>query len=357
MDVLENDFQLIEKQYSDLFRHMIGKCILITGATGMIASYLAKLLLYYADQYEIEVYLQCRNMKKAEKIYQNTANSPQLHLIQIDLDKEIDLDIPCDYIIHAASAAGMFYFKNFPVEVMMPNVVGTWNLLCYARQNGIRFLMLSSSTIYGEGGVEKEILSESDYGIVDPLLERSCYVEGKRCAEQLCASFSREYGVHAGIVRICHTYGPTLDILNDKRIIPRAIRQIINQKDIEIYDDPDSVTQCTYVGDVAAAILFVAAEGTTGEAYNACGDELLTMDQAISYMLNADPNIESKLVHLPVDSSYAFKKGSGINSLKLSNQKLKAMGWKVLFSNKEGFHRTIRSYLYPAAESLWQQEK
>lgn len=310
----------------------------------MIGSYLGWILLYLADELDLEIYLHHRNLDKVRASYQNLLSNRRLHVVSFDLTRKIPEEVRCDYIIHAASLAGNYHFQNFPVKVMEPNILGTWMLLNHAKETGAKLLLCSSSTVYGEEGITKEVITEADYGIVDPLTNRASYIESKRCAEQMCVAFTREYGIKTNIVRISHTYGPTFDIENDRRIIPRSIKKILSGQDVELYDDPDSLVQYTYVGDICSAILYVLAQGTSGEAYNACGDEMLSLPQIIKYMLEGAPDSASKLVLVPMDSHYAFQKGSRTNIKKLDNGKLKALGWENLFSGEEGFQRTIRSY-------------
>ena len=106
--------------------------------------------------------------------------------------------------------------------------------------------------------------------------------------------------------------------------------------------------QYTYIADMAAAILSVLLEGENGEAYNAGGDEIVKMDDVVEWMVNADPAIVSILREKEIDRNYSFGKGKGINFLKLSNQKLKELGWKQLYSNKDGFSRVVKYYLEEA---------
>ena len=346
MSVIIEDFDIIEKAYEKELGKLQGKKILVTGSYGMITSYLCLFLIHIMDKFDLELYLQGRNERKLRERYGNFEDKRHVHLMTFDFEKGGIPDIKPDFILHAASAASTKYFIECPVDVLRPNTVGTWNLLNYAKENHVeKFLFFSSNSIYGEGGVNKAVLTENDYGIVDPLNDRSCYIESKRMSEQMCAAFWKQYRVPSVIIRICHTYGPTFDIEQDTRIIPRTIKKILCDSDIEIYRDPDSVIQYTYIADMVAAILLIMLKGNNGEAYNAGSDEIVKMDDVISWMLQADPQIKSKLIEKEIDGKYNFAKGKGINFLKLSNEKLRSLGWRQLYSNEEGFKRTVRHYL------------
>lgn len=340
------DAEKIHCAFPTLFASLAHSKILITGACGLITSYLAKILLCCIQEYPFELYLQCRNIRKAEKLFEGCMDTGHVHLVDFPLEKEIPSDVRYDYILHGASPCSTHHFVHSPVDVIAPNALGTWNLLQYARNCGTKkVVFFSSNSIYGEGGISTDILTEKDLGIVDPLGVRSCYIESKRLAEQMCRAFSVQYGVPSSIVRICHTYGPTFSLEGDSRIIARIIRQITQNEDITMYKDPDSVIQYTYVADIATAILFLMLCGESGEAYNACGDEIMTMDQVVECMLKSDPRIRSRLIEKPIDENYAFSKGKGINFIKLSNSKLRSLGWRPLWPNEEGLTQVIQYYL------------
>ena len=161
----------------------------------------------------------------------------------------------------------------------------------------------------------------------------------------MCVSFSKQYGIHTNSIRICHTYGPTFNLEQDTRIIPRVVKNLINGSDIVLYKDPSSVVQYTYVADMVTAVLFVLLKGKINEVYNGCGDECILMDDAITIMIQSIPELTSKITEKEIDDNYNFSKGKGINLRKISNAKIKSLGWKPLFTNKDGFSRCVKSYM------------
>ena len=344
--MLLEDFEILHHAYSNIFAQIEGKKVLIVGATGMITSYLSKFLIYLLASFSFELYLHGRNEEKLATIYGREISNEHVHFVSFDFEKnQMPLFRP-DFIIHAASPASTKAFFETPVNVISPNIIGTWNLLNWAKEIKVhKFLFFSSVSIYGEGGLSKTILSEDDYGIVNPLCDRSSYVESKRTGEQMCCAFWKQYNVPTSIIRIRHTFGPTFDLSQDTRIVPKVIKKITEKKDIEIYKDPSALVQFTYIADLAAAILFVALRGKNGEAYNAAGNEVVRMDDVVDWMIHSDNHIQSKLIEKEIDSNYNFSKGKGINYLKLSNDKLKSLGWNQIYEVKEGFERTVRYYL------------
>ena len=179
--IIKEDFAIIENTYGQELEKLRGSSILITGSYGMITGYLGLFLADAMDKYDLKLILQGRSEQKLNEKYGHLLNSGRVQLTSYNFERgEVPEERP-DYIIHAASAASTKYFIETPVDVLAPNTVGTWNLLNYAKDQKIKkFLFFSSNSIYGEGGIEKDVLTENDYGIVDPLGERSSYVESKR---------------------------------------------------------------------------------------------------------------------------------------------------------------------------------
>lgn len=340
------DTELLMKTYPDVFQALKNKSILVTGATGLLTTYICKCLLSCAETYNIQLFLQCRSREKAEKIYKDYLNNAHAEIMTFDLINGKLPEVKFDHIIHAASMASTKYFVETPVDVILPNVVGTYRLLEMAKNTGTeRFLFFSSNSIFGEGGSDKEILTEKDYGIVDPLGDRASYIESKRLAEQMCRAYCKQYGVNTGIIRITHTYGPTFDIEHDMRILPRIIKNLISDNEMVMYKDPSAAAQYTYIADMAAAVLFILVKGAPGEVYNAGADDLVKIDDAVSWMLKASGKEDPTIKQIDVDENYNFAKGKGVNDKKVSNEKLRSLGWRQLYTPKDGFTRMVRCYM------------
>ena len=161
--IIQEDFKKLEDQYSEVLSELGGKTIYITGACGMITTYLSFFLLTLAENYHLNLFLQCRNVEKAKKIFSEFLGKDYLNLVNDNFEKGHMSAIRPENIIHAASAASTKFFIETPVDVMSPNIIGTWNLLNWAKDINVeKFLFFSSNSIYGEGGVNKDILEEND---------------------------------------------------------------------------------------------------------------------------------------------------------------------------------------------------
>lgn len=167
----------IEKLYN--------KRVLITGATGLIGSFMADLLLYAnrVAHAEIEIYLLARDEKRIKERFVSSLGKKRLHFIIQDVVNPLEMAAPVDYIMHAAGDGFPSAFREHPVETMMPALFGTYQLLQYAKENGIqKFLYVTSGEVYGKVLEERRAFTEDECGSVDSMDVRSCYPMAKRCA-------------------------------------------------------------------------------------------------------------------------------------------------------------------------------
>ena len=217
----------------------------------------------------------------------------------MDLNKEIMNEGTIDYIIHAAGGANPRLYSSKPVEVIEPNVIGTYNLLEYARKHGNKgFLIFSSGDVYGKVD-EPENISEETVGKVDQLDIHSCYSESKRMAETIAVSYFREYGIPIKILRIGHTYGPTMDIKNDPRVFASFLKCVLEKRNIEMLSDGLTKRPFCYLADAVAAYFTVLFKGDAGEAYNICNTgEFISMRELANIVLTLEKEKKLKVVYL-----------------------------------------------------------
>ncbi len=167
------------------WRRLENKCILITGATGMLASYVVYVLKHLNEKENlgIRILLLARNRQKLVRLFGNESDS-MVFLVQ-DVCDEIAYSDEVHYIVHAAGPASPFHILNDPVGIIRANTLGTLNVLERARKSGAeKVVFMSTREVYGRAD-DREVLRESDMGVVDPLDPRSCYPESKRVAETM----------------------------------------------------------------------------------------------------------------------------------------------------------------------------
>lgn len=250
------------------------KCILITGATGLIGSFAADMLLYAnrTQNADIEIYLLARDEERLRRRFASSMDEKSLHFIIQDVTGPLELDIMVDYIIHAAGDGFPAAFREHPVETMTPALFGTYQLLQYvlrtAKKSVLKkFLYVSSGEIYGKSvGIEHAFL-EHECGYLDSMSVRSCYPMAKRCAETLCVSFEEQYHVPVVVARPSHVYGASTSI-HDNRATTQFLHNAVAKKNIILRSAGKQMRSYTYVADCVSGIFTVLLNGTIGEAYN-----------------------------------------------------------------------------------------
>lgn len=171
--------------------------------------------------------------KKVESIFEDyISKTPELNICLQDINDELQLDGPVDYIIHTASITSSAQFVKEPVETILTMVQGCKNILKFAYEKRVcSFVYLSSLEVYGIPFEENQIslFSENNFGYLDPCKVRSSYPEAKRLAESLCISYFSQYNVPVKIVRLCQTFGPGVSY-NDSRVFAEFARCAIEEK-------------------------------------------------------------------------------------------------------------------------------
>lgn len=329
--IVEEDLKYITD--SDLpWDDLEGTNILITGANGMLPSYMVETILYLNTtrfKKKARVYAVVRNINKARKRFKKYHLRRDLHFIVQDIREPLEYIPKTDYIIHAASPASPKQFGIDPVGVIIPNTIGTCNCLEFARKNPIKsFLFFSSGEVYGD--VHGQI-TETSFGELDLVNPRACYAESKRMGETMCRAYHRQYGVPIKIIRPFHTYGPYMD-LDDGRVFADFVSDIINKRDIVVKSDGSSRRTFCYLSDATIAFFSVLLKGTVGGAYNVGGFEtsiwVLAMGLAKEYNLKVD-----KGTSLP-EYTRVFP----------DIKKIQTLRWNPKISILDGFRRTVRSF-------------
>jgi len=321
-----------------------GKSILITGATGMIPSYLAYTLLALNKKIskKCKIFVLVRNKTKAKKLFKNFLNDPSLKIIHQDVIHKIKIKTKVNYIIHGASPADPTQYQNHPIDALLPNIIGTKNLLDISlHKNFNGFLFLSSGAIYGN--LHKKSILENSFGTLDPLDIRSCYAESKRMGESMCSSWYNEKKIPIKIGRIFHTYGPTMK-LSDGRIFASLVSDVVNNRNLIIKSNGKTVRPFCYISDTISALFTILLKGKNGEAYNISNPtQSVSVNQLVKIIANIFPEKNLKIIKKNnLKHKYANK---SVTIQKPDISKIQKLGWHPTFSIKNGFRRTILSFL------------
>ncbi len=316
------------------------KKVLITGATGLIGSFMTDLLLYAnrIQGMEIDIYILARDEKRVTKRFASSLGVEKFHCIFQDVTKALNLKGSLDYIIHAAGDGFPSAFRTAPVETMTPALLGTYQLLQYARKVELeKFLYISSGEVYGKLPAAKQAFEEKDCGYLDSMAVRSCYPMAKRCAETLCVSFSEQYHVPVVIARPSHVYGACTSI-HDNRATVQFLNAVLEGKNVILNSHGRQMRSYTYVADCVSGVFTILLNGADREAYNVANRiSRLTIAEFARILAETAqtrceiriPSEEEKREYTPIE--YAV----------LDSSKLEKLGWRGQYPIYKGIRQML----------------
>lgn len=333
------DMQYIYKQNVP-WNKLKNKRVFISGAYGMLSSYIVLFLMYLNIYHEYNIYLivQGRNEEKARNRFSEFWDYKCFEYTDINICKRISGDIYADFYIHAAGIANPKLYSTSPVEVIEPNVLGTYYLLQNAKQSHCeKFLLFSSGDIYGAVD-DPTCIAEMNIGKMDPLDIHSCYGESKRLAETLCTSFAKEYDVPVTIARIGHTYGPTMDIYNDPRSFSSFMKCAIEKENIIMYSDGSAKRPFCYLADAVYGFMIMLLKGENSTAYNISNSEQFISIAELADTIAKICKNQIQIVKKNRTDSFVENTLNVCN--RLSEDKLRDLGWHCEFDIETGMTRT-----------------
>lgn len=320
-----------------------GAAVLITGATGLIGFQTLQALACHsvAGNKALKIIAMVRSEEKARAMFGNLVDRGLVVLFTGDVNEPLNYDGPVDYIIHGASATSSRYFVEKPAQTIMTAVGGTRNVLELAKEKQVKKMVyLSSLEVYGVPDGGKEYISETDYGYIDPMQPRSSYSEGKRMAECLCAAYAKEYGVNVTVARLSQTFGAGVDY-NDGRVFAEFARCAIEKRDIILHTQGNTLRTYCYLTDAISAIFCLMLRGEAGQAYNVTNPATAVTIRGMAQMVcDMTPGIGVR-IEIPAEIA-AF----GYNPemvIRLSSEKLEALGWKPTVGMEQMLRRLIES--------------
>jgi UDP-glucuronate decarboxylase len=317
------------------------KKALVTGAAGFLGSHLCRRLL--ADGYEVTALdnLFTGTKRTIEPLLADSRFSFVLHDITRPYWGQFD------EIYNLACPASPVHYQHNPVETMKTSVLGILNMLELAMKTKARLLHTSTSEVYGDPLVHPQV--ESYWGNVNTIGVRSCYDEGKRCAETLAADYRREYGVDVRIVRIFNTYGPNMHP-QDGRVISNFIMQALANEDLTLFGDGLQTRSFQYCDDLIEAMRrfmtlpretvddFFRRHGLGAPVLNTGNPGEYTIRELAEETLRLVPESTSKLVYRPLPADDPKRRRPDITRAK------ELLGWEPAVPLAEGLARTIASF-------------
>ena len=266
--------------------------ILVTGGAGFIGSHLIDRLM--SNNHEV---ICLDNFYTGSK--QNVMswlNNPRFEIIRHDITEPIRLEV--DQVYHLACPASPVHYQYNPIKTVKTNVMGTLNMLGLAKRVKARFLLASTSEVYGDPEIHPQ--TEDYRGSVNPIGIRSCYDEGKRVAETLTFDYYRENKVDVRVARIFNTYGPRM-LENDGRVVSNFVVQALRGNPLTVYGEGQQTRSFCYVSDLVEGLIKLMNGDYTGPVNLGNPEEytILELAQTIQNMIN--PEVQIKFTPLPAD--------------------------------------------------------
>ena len=308
--------------------HQTKKRIAISGGAGFIGSHLTDVLL--ASGHEVIV---IDNLYTGTKrnIAKHLAN-PRFEFIRHDITAPLYLEV--DEVYHLACPASPVHYQNNPIKTVKTNVLGTINMLGLAKRVKAKFLLASTSEVYGDPLQHPQ--TETYWGNVNTVGPRSCYDEGKRVAETLTYNYREQGHVDARIIRIFNTYGPRM-LFNDGRVVSNFIVQALGGEPLTIYGDGSQTRSFCYVDDLVDGIITVMEASSADGPYNLGNPGEFTVKEAAELIIQLTGS-KSKITYMPLPKDDPMKRRPDISRIESD------LEWNPKIAFKEGLVKSIEEF-------------
>ncbi|MGG7661086.1 UDP-glucuronic acid decarboxylase family protein [Dyadobacter sp. BHUBP1] len=316
------------------------KRVLITGAAGFLGSHLCERFLK-EGMYVIGMdNLITGDMRNIEHLMPN----PNFEFYHHDVTKYVHVPGELDYIMHFASPASPIDYLKIPIQTLKVGAMGTHNLLGLARAKKSRFIIASTSEVYGDPLVHPQ--TEDYWGHVNPIGPRGCYDEAKRYQEAITMAYHRYHGLETRIVRIFNTYGPRMR-LNDGRVLPAFMGQALRGEDITVFGDGTQTRSFCYVDDLVEGIYRLLMSDYSLPV-NIGNPKEITIGQFAEEIIKLT-GTDQKVVYKPLPQDDPKQRQPDISKAK------EILGWEPKVSREEGLRITYDYFRSLPKERLYEE--
>ena len=305
------------------------KKIVITGAAGFIGSNLVDKLLnegFFVYGIDNLITGSLDNLS-----HLNSNNN--FDFVNHDVTKYIDIKDKIDYVFHFASPASPIDYLEYPIQTLKANAIGGHNALGLAKKNNAKFILASTSEVYGDPLEHPQ--KESYFGNVNPIGPRSIYDEAKRFIESMTISYHVYHNLRVSIVRIFNTYGPRMKI-DDGRVLPTFIKQAASNKDLTVNGDGKQTRSFCYIDDLVNGIIQLM-NSEYSYPINIGNDDEVTINEIASTLISI-LNSESKIIYNELPEDDPLKRKPDLTLAK------KILNWGPKIDKKDGFEMLIQYY-------------
>ncbi|CAN4093059.1 unnamed protein product [Withania somnifera] len=304
-----------------------GLRIVVTGGAGFVGSHLVDRLIARGDSV---IVVDNFFTGRKENVMHHFGNS-RFELIRHDVVEPLLLEV--DQIYHLACPASPVHYKHNPVKTIKTNVVGTLNMLGLAKRVGARFLLTSTSEVYGDPLEHPQ--KETYWGNVNPIGVRSCYDEGKRTAETLTMDYHRGAGVEVRIARIFNTYGPRMCI-DDGRVVSNFVAQALRKEALTVYGDGKQTRSFQFVSDLVEGLMRLMEGEHVGPFNLGNPGEFTMLELAKVVQETIDPN--AQIEFRPNTEDDPHKRKPDISRAK------ELLGWEPKVALRKGLPMMVQDF-------------
>jgi dTDP-glucose 4,6-dehydratase len=297
----------------------------VTGAAGFIGSHLCEALLDRGHSVVAIDNLLTGDMSNVAHL-----RDRDFEFIRHNVTRYIDVDGPVDYVLHWASPASPIDYLELPIQTLKVGSLGTHNALGLAKSKNARFVLASTSEVYGDPLEHPQ--KESYWGNVNPIGPRGVYDEAKRFAEAMTLAYHRFHGLDTRIVRIFNTYGPRMR-LRDGRAVPAFMSQALKHEDVTVFGDGTQTRSFTYVSDLVDGVLRLM-DGPTNEPVNIGNPHEVTIEEIARTIIKLTGS-RSKIVYKPLPVDDPKQRQPDISRART------LLGWEPKVQLEEGLTKTV----------------
>jgi UDP-glucuronate decarboxylase len=309
---------------------LLGKRVLVTGGAGFIGSHLCERLLDEGN----EVLCVDNFFTGTRRNIEHLLSNSRFELVRHDITFPLYVEV--DEIYNLACPASPVHYQFDPVQTTKTSVIGAVNMLGLAKRLKVPILQASTSEVYGDPTIHPQV--EAYWGNVNPIGPRSCYDEGKRCAETLFFDYWRQHKMTIKVIRIFNTYGPRMHP-NDGRVVSNFIVQALKGEDISIYGSGLQTRSFCYVDDLVTGVIkMMSSEDSVTGPMNLGNPEEFTIRQLAAAVLELT-NSKSKIIGKPLPTDDPKQRCPDIT------QAIDVLGWKPTIQLSQGLQKTI-SYFH-----------
>jgi UDP-glucuronate decarboxylase len=303
--------------------------VLVTGGAGFLGSHLCEKLIDSGH----EVLCVDNLFTGSKENVKHLLGNPNFEFMRHDVTFPLYVEV--DQIYNLACPASPKHYQSDPAQTTKTSVIGAINMLGLAKRTGARILQASTSEVYGDPEVHPQ--PEEYWGKVNPIGIRSCYDEGKRCAETLFFDYHRQYGVEIKVMRIFNTYGPRMD-KNDGRVVSNFIVQALRGADITIYGDGTQTRSFCYVDDlIIGMIALMNSPKEIVGPINIGNPNEFSISELVTQVV-AQTKSKSKVIRLPLPEDDPRQRQPDITKAKT------ILGWSPKTELQEGLQKTIQYF-------------